>query len=391
MLNIGRRRTEACAIAMGGLLAASAAQSAEAPAWTHQIVYKADVMGPVAGAPKTAGRFLDNLDLIIDGDLERAIGWRGATIHAYALNNSGGKPNDLIGGLQGVDNIEVAHARTRLYELWVEQAFGDRASVRAGLYDLNSEFYSTEASHLLLSPPFGIGSEFSATGPNGPSIFPLTAPAVRLKVGGATGFYGQAAALSAHAGALSEPEHLKMGLDRGAILIGEAGWTGRTHLGLGAWTYTRRQDDLRDVTAGGDPVRRRARGAYLLAEREFWRAGEDRAASAFLRAGVSDGATTPFRGGWQAGLKVDGVTPGRPRSAASVGVQQGLLSGPQRAIARAAGQEPGVAESGLEATYADSVGRLTVQPDLQVVRHPGGDRKARAAVVLGVRLTLDLS
>ena len=80
-----------------------------------------------------------------------------------------------------MNNIEVAETRFKVYEAWIEQGFGDgRVSLRAGLYDLNSEFYTNDAAGALIAPPFGIGSELSATGPNGPSIFPSTALAVRL-------------------------------------------------------------------------------------------------------------------------------------------------------------------------------------------------------------------
>ena len=143
-----------------GLALASAGSSARAQtapgegAWSHEITYTADIAGTVRGGTARAGRALDNLDVILDGDLGKLVGWRGATLHGYLLNNSGGVPNDLAGTLQGVDNIEVGRPRARLYELWLQARFAeDRGSVLAGLYDLNSEFYATEASGLLLAPP----------------------------------------------------------------------------------------------------------------------------------------------------------------------------------------------------------------------------------------------
>ena len=107
--------------------ACGAAQAADeaAPALTWSAVYIADVHGVVGGVRPHAGRYLDNLDLTADLDLDKAVGWSGAVLHAYVLNNSGGAPNDLAGTLQGVDNIEVATPRLRLFELWLEQAFAD--------------------------------------------------------------------------------------------------------------------------------------------------------------------------------------------------------------------------------------------------------------------------
>lgn len=383
--------TAATLVAFGVSAISSTSFAEEAPIWSHDVVYTADAIGPVQGGISKSGRYLDNLDVTLDGDLERAVGWKGATVHAYVLNNMGGRPNDVVGTLQGVDNIEVARARLRLYELWIEQSLaGGAASIRAGLYDLNSEFYTTEASDLLIAPPFGIGSELASTGPNGPSIFPLTAMAVRVRAGGETGGYAQAAVLSAKAGAFDAPGDLQRGLDRGAILIGEAGHSGRVRLAAGAWTYTDRQEDVRDLTAAGDPDRSSAYGGYVLGEGRIF--GEDDASrgSAFVRLGLSDGDTSPFRGGWQAGLRWDQVVASRPDSAFSIGLHQGWLSKKYRTNMRDTGAAPSKAESGLEITYSDTIGRLTLQPDLQFVRHPGGERSRKTAIVAGMRVSIDL-
>lgn len=61
--------------------------------------YTADVIGVVDGGAARGARALDNLDVTLDIDLTRAIGWRGASFHADVLNNFGGNPNDLAGTL----------------------------------------------------------------------------------------------------------------------------------------------------------------------------------------------------------------------------------------------------------------------------------------------------
>src|SRR5689334_7913617 len=119
-------RSQTCLTAVATVLALGlvpgSTQAAEetAPALNWAAVYTADLHGVVGGARTHAGRYLDNLDLTADLDLEKAVGWSGGTLHAYVLNNSGGAPNDLAGTLQGVDNIEVATPRLRLFELWLE-------------------------------------------------------------------------------------------------------------------------------------------------------------------------------------------------------------------------------------------------------------------------------
>lgn len=384
----------ACGIAIGTLVFAAPAMAEEADsAWTFEAAYTVDLNGPVAGDAVRRGTVLDNLDLVADLDLGKAIRWDGATLHGYVLSNQGGVPNDFAGTLQGVDNIEVARQGVRLYELWIEAPLGDNASVLGGLYDLNSEFYANDSAGLLIAPPFGIGSELAATGPNGPSIFPSTALGVRFNVD-FEGGYARAALLNASAGVPGDPDGVDTDFDAGGLAIGEAGFdTPLGKIAVGAWRYTEDQDDIRDVTPGGDPVQRTAQGAYLLGEHVFFGDADsnERTGTGFFRVGVSDGETSPFKGGWQAGLLVERVFASRPDSAFSVGVQQGVLSSRMRANMVDGGIDAAKAESGIEFTYSDRISRrVSIQPDLQVVFDPGGDSRADTLVVAGIRLTIDL-
>ncbi len=383
----------ASAAAAALAIPAPAAAEDAAPALTLQVLYTADATGVVQGVRPHAGRYLDNLDLTADLDLEEAVGWSGATLHAYALNNAGGAPNDIAGTLQGVDNIEVTTPRLRLFELWLEQGFaGGKASVRAGLYNLNSEFYANEAAGLLIEPAFGIGSELAATGPNGPSIFPSTGLGARVNVNFGDGGYARAAVLNAMSGVLGDPGGVDTSFDDGVLAIAEAGVEGPTRFGFGVWRYSQRQDDIRSVDASGAPLPARAQGAYALGEQHLFGTDEAANGTAFLRVGVSDGKTTPFKGGWQAGVLVNRPFASRPDSAVSVGLQQGVLNRKFRANLRDGGVRAGRAETGAEVTYSDKVtSRITVQPDLQWVRHAGGDRDAQDRFIAALRIKIDLS
>jgi porin len=359
-----------------------------APAITTSIVYTADVNGVVAGG-KQAGRYLDNLDVIADVDLAR-IGWDGATLHAYLLNNSGGAPNHVAGTLQGVDNIEVAVPRTRVFELWLQQDLPhDHGSVKAGLYNLNSEFYSTDAAGQFLAPAFGIGSELAATGPNGPSIFPSTSLGARVDVKLGGGAYVRAAVLNAKAGVMGDPRGVDFTFSDGVLLIGQAGVEGPFRVAVGAWAYSKSQPGVADPE--GAPSHR-AQGVYVTAEKRI--AGQEggRSVTAFVRAGGSDGETTPFKGGWQAGLHVERPIASRPDSAASIGVEQGLLAAPFRDKLRGDGVEAAGSELGVEATYSDRLSRrVSIQPDLQWIRHAGGDRAVPDHWVFAVRFRVALN
>ena len=378
------------AVSVLGFSSMALAEDDKSSALVLSVDYTADVTGVVSGGLARRGRLLDNLEIGADLDLEKAVGWKGGSAHVLVLNNSGGMPNEDAGTAQGVDNIEVSRQRARLFEAWVQQSFaGDKASVLAGLYDLNSEFYANDSAGLLIAPAFGIGSELAATGPNGPSIFPSTALAVRLKWAPREDVYVQAAALNASAGVLGDPGGVDTSFDHGALLIGEAGWSGAGKLAVGAWRYTDRQDDIRDLDPAGGPARRNAQGAYLLAEHPLdARTEGPRRAVAFARLGVSDGDTTDFSGGWQAGILIQQVFASRPDSALSFGANQAWFSGKARANAIDAGAPLRRSESALELTYADTFGPITLQPDLQYVINPAGDENIGHAFVAALRVSV---
>ncbi|WP_404339281.1 carbohydrate porin [Sphingomonas sp. MMS12-HWE2-04] len=330
---------------------------------------------------------LHDAEVTADVDLDTLIGARGTTAGVHLLATAGGRPNDAAGTLQGIDNIEVGSHRLKLYEAWVEQAFaGGRASLRIGLTDLNADFYQNDSAGLLMAPAFGIGSELAATGPNGPSIFPSTALTARVSVQLGKQGYARAAVVDAKSGVLGDPDGVDFTMRDGALVIGEVGLTTNGKIALGAWRYTRRQDDIFATGLDGAPVKRIATGAYLLLDQKV--AGSDaRATNLFLRVGLSEGKTTPFRGGFQTGVIFAQPVASRPDSQVSFGVQHGALSRGYRDALRDAGTQSDASEWGLELTYSDKINRyLTVQPDVQYVRRAFGN--GRDTLVFGLRLTV---
>ncbi|VVT09206.1 Porin [Sphingomonas aurantiaca] len=369
-----------------------AAAQSDAPVSASRAVtvegrYVLDLMGNVAGGDKRGARVLGNAELTADGDLDRLAGWGGARAHLHLLGNHGGAINALTGTLQGVDNIEVAEGRAKLYEAWVEQDIASgRAALLVGLSDLNVDFYQNDSAGLLVAPAFGIGSELAATGPNGPSIFPSTALTLRLNVAIASSGYVRAAVVNARAGVLGDTAGIDFGMHDGALLIAEAGTRTNGKLAIGGWRYTRHQDDMAACDGRGVPLRRTATGAYVLIDQHL-SGDEHHGIDLFFRAGVSEGRTTPFRGGFQLGLLANGLVPGRPDGQLSVGLAQGRLSSGFRRMVRDSGESADAAETGVELTYQDKVAPfLSVQPDVQYIRRAFADGGRKSALVAGLRL-----
>lgn len=362
------------------------------PPVTASIAYKGDVVAVAAGRERQRRgvRYMDIVDLVVAADLERVAGWRGMTALVDILNAKGGRANDLANTLQGVDNSEVSGSQTRLFQAWVQQRFaGDRLSLLIGRYDLNSEFYHNDAAGALIAPAFGIGSELASTGPNGPSIFPQTELAVRLRATGpARAGGGQA---YAQAAVVRAPRGVADDGPRTALLVAEAGWQGRSAVAIGGWSYTRPQPRITPpgVTIGDG--RATSHGVYMLLERDVaGKAGAPHHWRAFARMGLSDGRTTPFAGGWQLGVTGQGVVAGRPDSLVSLGASSGALSSHYRRGNPPDASPLATAESTIELTYADRVAPfLRLQPDVQYVRRPGGVRDRPDALVVVLRAAVD--
>lgn len=384
-------RSVAAFLTTGGGLAAYAGEPEPPPAIQIDAGYDLEIMGPISGAESSRGAVLDNLVLEAAVSLERSLGWQGATLYGSLLSNSGGRPNDFAGTLEGVSNIEVDRQRAKLFELWIEQDMGGYGNVVAGLLDVNRDFYVTESAGLLLAPPFGIGSEIASTGPNGPSIFPSTALGLRYRTGMDDAWYAQAAFVGATAGTLGDPEEDIVDFRGGGLMLVEAGVSAPFRMTAGLWRYTDRQHDVRTLNGLGEPSHAIAQGVYLTAEHRLIEGGDQPTVDVFGRAGLSDGHTTDFGGGVQAGALVSDFLPQRPGAQASIGLRYGALNQKARDNFSDLGVDPARGEIGLELTYADPVTSwLTLQPDLQLIFDAGGTRDADTVVVAGLRATVSL-
>ena len=389
-LNRGRPMLAGAALASALTFALSGAPAKAREGLDLAVVYTADVGATASGGSDGRVRYLDNLEVSLDADLAKLAHVDGTVLHFTLLNNMGARANDAAGSLQGVNNIEVSRAAVHLFEAWAEKSFGP-ASLRIGLYDLNSEFYATESAGLLLAPAFGIGSEFAASGPAGPSIFPSSALSARLRTGfGHARGYAQLAVLNARAQTFGDPGGVDLTFDDGLLLAGEVG-TGldpeaRLRISLGAWTYTRSREALSAVDGNGDPLRERPAGLYGAFEAQLAQGG-NRAVTAFVRGGVARGRTQPFVNSLQTGLIVTPAFTSRPDSAVSLGFLHSATSHDFREAQLASGDPAWRHEQALELTYSDRLlPHLTLQPDLQLVRQTGDGVAANTAVQTTLRM-----
>lgn len=367
---------------------------------TTDVIYKFDVMGNASGGIKQGVRELDNLDVLFNIDGEKLFNSHGTSALIYLLNNNGGRPDaDLVGSAQGVDNIETSVSTAKLYQAWVQQnLFDDNLSVLAGLYDLNSEFYVNDTSGLFIHSTYGIGTDMSQSGVNGPSIFPTTSAAVRLKIAPIKEFYAQAAVLDAVSGSQKyrHGTHIDFNKNDGELIVGELGYIpgGEAPSGkiaVGAWYYTEESDDLLTVDGSGNPVRKNNQGAYIIAEHEIYAnpGSKGQGLSAFGRLGFADKNINQFDYAWSAGLVYTGLIPNREDGKLGFGIAGAHNSNKYKEVASIAESPVDSSETALELTYSDNITKwFSVQPDVQYIINPSTNKSLDNALVIGSRFTI---
>ena len=342
------------------------------------VTYSADIWHAARGGVRTGTRYLDNLDIVVEADMARLVGWNGATIGAYVLYNNGASLSELMGDAQVASNIETGVRALRLYEAWIDQRIGEQASVRLGLYDLNSEFDALDSSSLFMGSAHGIGTDISQSGENGPSIFPSTSLAARLAVSPAPGWTVRAAALDGVPGDPAHPRHtaITIGNGDGALLIGEV----EAPLPAGKLLFGR-------YTAQADALlaqdRRTNAGFYFRGETRLLAEGADssQGLTAFFRLGMANRHVNQFARFASAGLNYTGLIEGRASDQLGLAVATARTSSEYRLTTPSS-----EAETVMELTYrAPLADWLTIQPDFQYVWNPGTDPARDNPVAFGLR------
>lgn len=401
----------------------------------YQLNYIGEVLGNTRGGVHRGAIYEGRLEFVLDVDLNQALGWAGAAIHANAfqIHGTGGLSRDYVGNLLTVSNIEALPS-TRLFEAWFEQKLLDgKIGLKFGQLAADTEFLTSNYAGLFINGTFGWPALNGVDLPSGGPAYPLATPGVRLGLyptDNITLLLGAFNGNPAGPG-LSDPQRRdRSGLNfrtaDPAFVIAETqfkygdpkspdGLSGTVK--LGAWTHFGRFADSRFDVNGvslassaslGTPFQRRGdHGVYGVLDQQVYRLADDptKGVGVFLRASAAPSDRNLVDLYADAGVNFTGLVPNRSDDAFGVAV------GYARIGRRAVGLDlDAVALSGMpapvrsselviEATYsAQIVPGWTVQPNLQYISRPGGGladpldpagvRPVRDAVVVGLRTTL---
>ena len=394
---------------------------------TGALTYNSDANADIAGGADRGAAYLQRIGLIGDADLDRLIGWRGASAHISVHIISGtGLSTSRVGNVLTVSGLEAEPA-VRLFNLWVEQKLGERITLRAGQFTAGQEFALSATAGLFVNSTFGWPASFATDLPSGGPAYPLAAPGLRLAAMPADGLTLRLAVFAGDpAGPGSgDPQRRDLhglngfGFAKRPFVIGEVSrsapgnnpaWT----LTLGGWVHTDsfddlaiddRGDSLAAATSTGVPLRHHGDMAvYAIADARLWKSGP-RALHGFVRASASPADRNPIDLYLDAGLSLAAPFRGRPDDTLGIGIAVARISPRLRSLLsdRAAADggpldAPGF-EAVAEATWQVKVStRFYLQPNVQFVLHPAAtllDGLAAAplppnALVVGVRTSFRL-
>jgi porin len=314
---------------------------------------------------------------------------------------------NAVGNLLAVSSIE-ALASTRLHDMWFQQEFLDhQISLRVGQIALDDEFYISQYSAGFVNSTFGCPDIWSTDLPSGGPCYPFAVPGARLRVAPTSNLTLSAAVFNGNPAPLGPRDPQVRNSSGTNFLIGEGGFmpiaelaysfdeqpissTPLSDVKLGAWYHTggfpdQRRDSsglsLANPASNGIPAMHGSNfGTYLVADKMLWRRPDTatQGLAAFLRVGYAPADRNLFSLEVDAGFTFKGVFPSRELDVLGVGTSYGRI-GYARRLDRDQILFTGIEhpardyEAVLEITYEARIAPWwLLQPDLQLVFHPGG-------------------
>ena len=385
-----------------------------------QLTYINEVLGVIHGGINRRASYEGRLDLTVETDLGKLLGWDGFMTHFTVFDIHGSRNNAAtnVGSIADPSNIDALRT-TRLFTAWLQYgdpgynkenpAKSDRFSLRIGQLAADDEFLTSPTAGGLINGTFGWAAVQSANILSGGPAYPLATPGARIQVRPVENVAIRAAIFSgdpAGENCVGNPQYcnnngLTFSVAGGALAMVEAelgihqakaakGLPGVYKIGF--WYASADYADIRFPLAHDGNF-----GIYGVADQTIWQHG-DTSISVFTRAGAvpSNRNTVSFYIDGGVGLK--GLIPGRADDVLTFGAAYEKISPDAIAADRAAGL-PVIRSNEMvfEASYAAQIAPWwVIQPDFQYIVRPGGriedpgnpGTPVRNAAVAGVRSVL---
>jgi porin len=412
--------------------------------------YTAEVWGNTTGGLKQGAVYTGLLDFGATLDLEKLVGWKGASVSTTWLWLSGRDASeDLVGNFLTISNI-AGFNTLRMLELWFQQNFFLREdeglpglSIRVGQLTADSEFVISDYGALFTNGTFGWPAFLYTNIPEGGPGYPMGTLGVRVAVTPWEWMTAQSAVFQGNVFAQDVNRHgfrWDLNSDQGYFWINELqvrwnqGDNPRALPGqgkFGAWFHTadfadpffdQEGNPLADEDSSGDPLTHQWNyGFYWILDQMLYRELGEVVTTASSSAGKS--IPDPKSGkqvvqtevkpshqglGWfgriafepqdrnflsfyfDTGLVYTGLIPSRDEDQIGIGFAYAQLTNGARRTLEFEGSRGVGAEMVLEFTYKCILTPwLYIQPDAQLIINPGGTQDLQNAFVIGGRVSMN--
>lgn len=393
--------------------------------------YIGETLGNASGGVRRGAVYEGRLDVGTDIDLDKAVGWSGAVLHANFFQIHGdGLSRDHIGNLMLVSGIEALPA-TRLYELWIEQSlWGGRLLVKLGQQPSDIEFIDSRYDDIFVNSALGWPGITGIILPAGGPSPPLAVPGIRFKAQLAERVTAYLAVFDGNAGTpgpldpqISNPHGTAFRINDPPWVIGQVkfGYDAAPELPgsltVGGWRHFGGFDDQRLTAAGlsqadpagnGEPATLRGnQGIFAVMEQKLAASTLDPAKGigVFSRVSASPSDRNLISFYIDGGVQFSGFSALRPNDKFGMAMTYARISDGARQYDRDLQLFSGIKtpvrdyEAVLEVTYwAEMAPGVAVQPVFQYIVHPAGGavdpddsaqtRRIRDAAVFGLRTTV---
>lgn len=310
--------------------------------------YIGDNITNTSGGVARGAIHFGRLDLSVDGDLDKLVGWTGGRFYANMLGIYGrGLSRNYIHNLATVSEIE-ALPDVRLYNAYFEQSFyNDALNIRIGQQAADVEFFDSQTDDLFVNGTFGWPAIKANNLPAGGPAPPIAVPGIRVKAAlsdqitffGAV-FNGSAARPGDGDPQLRDNHGLAFRINDAPWIVSQIRFSYDLDIGgrplaanftPGGWYHTGLFDDVRFTAQGvsivdpdGSGIARKLRsnfGLFAVVEQTLYRPSSvtDRGVSAslpgvtaFARVAYSPPDRNIIDLYIDGGISVSGLVPGRP-------------------------------------------------------------------------------
>ena len=397
-----------------------------------------DLLGNTTGGATTGITYSGLLNLGLAVDLQKTVGWEGASFKNTWLWLYG---NDLsskyINNSLTVSGI-AGNPAFRCYELWFQQnLFHDAVSLRGGLLGLDAEFMTSDTAGLFVNSTFGAPALFSLNVPNGGPTYPMATPGVRLALQPTSWLTIRSALAQANPFTQQQNSHgfdWNFGASGGLLSLNEAaaswnkdpqskGLPGIAKAGFWLQTGSDPEDSegspSDDAFAFGSPEARAfSSGFYGMIDQQLYAvpntipassgknpvdAGKNptppdtvscpcsgQGLSSFVRVGFSPQQSSPVGFYSDAGLVYTGLVPTRHDDKLGVAFGYAQMGGQYASLGSSSGLPCVGYEAVAELSYSMQLTQaIAIQPDMQYILHPGGTQQYGNALMVGVRAVVN--